>query len=148
MNACDFRAVVIDCNIYCLECAPVHKADEAFPIFANSEWDSYPYCTRCGREHDYVIKIEDKHTPTDPDDMGIGRCPVCSQRPDEFYAFDDAADDNEIPWLRKVTPCEHCYVIDCINGWGVFTNSDDTFVIGLDDRGVRLTYAESLRDLP
>lgn len=148
MNAFDFNAVVIGCDVYCLECAPSHTDDEASPVFANSEWDYYPVCDRCGREHDYVIKIEDKHTHTrtDPDDLGIERCPVCNSTPDYSWTF-DVADENGF-FLREVTPCAHTYVIDCINGFGVWTTEGDRFVIGLTLRGERLTYAESLRPLP
>ena len=57
MKSYDFLAVVVDCDVLCVGCLPddVSVNDEdVHPIFADSEWDSYPVCSECGREHDYV----------------------------------------------------------------------------------------------
>ena len=57
MKSWEFDAVVYDGEIYCVECLPEEariKEDEAWPIFADSEWDHYPICDNCGMEHKYV----------------------------------------------------------------------------------------------
>jgi len=53
MKSYDFEAVVYEGEIYCRECSPV-ATNEADPIFADSEWDSYPVCSVCSYVHDYV----------------------------------------------------------------------------------------------
>lgn len=57
MKAYDFDAVTYDASVYCTECLPDGVSvddEEVHPIFADSEWDSYPVCDACGTEHDYV----------------------------------------------------------------------------------------------
>lgn len=57
MKAWHFYAVVYNDCIYCVDCLPegiTAESDGVFPIFANSEWDYYPVCDVCLREHDYV----------------------------------------------------------------------------------------------
>lgn len=63
MKAYDFYAVVYDSSVLCVECLPknVNVHDESvYPIFANSEWDYYPVCEYCDREHDYVTLLDTK----------------------------------------------------------------------------------------
>lgn len=61
MQPYDYFAVGYGHEIYCVECLPdgvdMQQGDVA-PIFACSEWDSYPVCTVCGRVHDYVVLLE------------------------------------------------------------------------------------------
>jgi hypothetical protein len=56
MKAYDFDAVIVDSEVYCLECVPdgTDLDTDASPIFADSEWDYYPVCYHCGAVHDYV----------------------------------------------------------------------------------------------
>lgn len=58
MKAYDYNAVVYgECTVLCVECLPAGvtpESDECHPIFASDEWDYYPVCDACGREHDYV----------------------------------------------------------------------------------------------
>lgn len=58
MNAYDFDAVAYDGAVYCVDCVSpetdMENDPEVTPIFADSEWDSYPVCFTCNREHDYV----------------------------------------------------------------------------------------------
>ena len=58
MHACYFDAVTYEGAAYCVGClspdTDVDNDPEVNPIFADSEWDSYPVCSACGREHDYV----------------------------------------------------------------------------------------------
>jgi len=55
MKSYDYRAVVCDCDVFCVECAP---RDNCYPVFADSEWDVAPVCATCGQVHDYVQVIE------------------------------------------------------------------------------------------
>lgn len=62
MKAFDYDAVAYDAAIYCVGCLPegVDVNDEGVhPVFADSEWDSYPCCDVCHAEHDYVNLTED-----------------------------------------------------------------------------------------
>lgn len=57
MKAYDFDAVTYDGAVYCVQCLPKGLNDESegvHPIFADSEWDSYPVCDKCGAIHHYV----------------------------------------------------------------------------------------------
>lgn len=57
MNAYDFDAVVYGCDVYCNDCLPdslTPDSEEVHPIFAIDEWDYYPTCDNCGREHNYI----------------------------------------------------------------------------------------------
>lgn len=57
MKAYDFEAVTYDGAVYCVQCLPKGLNDESegvMPIFADSEWDSYPTCDHCHAIHDYV----------------------------------------------------------------------------------------------
>lgn len=73
MKSFDYDAVVYDGACYCCGClekackAPEgyeHQqvtldSDEVSPIFADSEWDSYPVCCYCGEIHDYISLTDD-----------------------------------------------------------------------------------------
>jgi len=60
MKSFDFEAVAYDGAVYCVECCPVDVENEdVSPIFADQEWDYVPVCDVCGREHDYVILLEE-----------------------------------------------------------------------------------------
>lgn len=58
MKAFDYNAVVVDGpKVFCVECLPEEltvDSETVHPIFASDEWDYYPCCDKCGREHDYV----------------------------------------------------------------------------------------------
>ncbi len=58
MKSYDWEAVIYDDSVWCVECLPdkvdILTEQELFPIFANSEWDNYPVCCKCGAVHDYV----------------------------------------------------------------------------------------------
>ena len=57
MHCYDYNAVVYEDEIYCIGCLPAttdEDSDDVYPIFAGSEWDSYPICTVCGNLHEYV----------------------------------------------------------------------------------------------
>jgi len=58
-----FDAVIHgDCTVLCVSCLPdgiSPNADDCSPIFADSEWDSYPVCDKCGRVIDYVNLISE-----------------------------------------------------------------------------------------
>jgi hypothetical protein len=57
MKSHDYDAVTYDASVYCIGCLPEGVGvldEEVSPIFADSEWDSYPVCDACGAEHDYV----------------------------------------------------------------------------------------------
>ena len=61
LHATDFRAVVVGCDVLCLDCfrqTGIDPEDPAsppvYPVFANSEWDYFPVCDACGEVHDYV----------------------------------------------------------------------------------------------
>ena len=61
MNASDYFAVGYEGGVYCTDCLPNGvdvQSDNVVPIFASSEWDSYPVCCMCGQGHDYVCLIE------------------------------------------------------------------------------------------
>jgi len=62
MKAYDYEAVVIDCTILCIECLPQGvsvDSEDVSPIFADSEWDRYPVCDKCGYLHNYVNLTDD-----------------------------------------------------------------------------------------
>ena len=62
MKAYDYKAVAYDGEIYCVECLPdgiTVDDDEVSPIFADSEWDTYPVCDTCGAEHEYVTRLRE-----------------------------------------------------------------------------------------
>ena len=60
MKSYDYEAMTYDADIYCVECLPEGvTAKDAYPIFADSEWDSVPVCCVCGTEHDYVSIIKE-----------------------------------------------------------------------------------------
>ena len=57
MKSFDYYACTYDGAVYCTECLPdsvTDESEEVSPIFADSEWDSYPVCDKCGCVHDYV----------------------------------------------------------------------------------------------
>lgn len=61
MKAYEYEAVIFNDEIFCLECLPVETSENNYcPIFADSEWNTYPICSECGTEHDYVNLISDK----------------------------------------------------------------------------------------
>jgi hypothetical protein len=58
MKSFDFDAVVYDGSVYCTNSLPddvPRDDDQVYPIFTDSELDSYPVCDACGREHDYMV---------------------------------------------------------------------------------------------
>jgi len=63
MNSCEYSAVAYEHEIYCIDCLPdgIENPNRVIdPIFANTEWDVYPICCICGREHDYVVLLEEQ----------------------------------------------------------------------------------------
>jgi hypothetical protein len=57
MQAFDYEALAYDGAVYCCGCFPEDvdpNGPEVRPVFASDEWDYYPACDHCGREHDYV----------------------------------------------------------------------------------------------
>lgn len=54
MKSFDYDAVVIDGEVYCVECAPEVPDEDVVPIFADSEWQDAPVCCECSATHDYV----------------------------------------------------------------------------------------------
>lgn len=55
MKSYDYDAVVFDGEIYCIGCLPENISEnECDPIFADSEWQSYPICCECQQVHHYV----------------------------------------------------------------------------------------------
>lgn len=60
MYAYDYDAVIFNENVYCVECLPEEtdvEDERVLPIFADSEWESYPVCCECGEIHEYVNLI-------------------------------------------------------------------------------------------
>ena len=61
MKDFDYDAVIYDGEVYCKECLPsgirLNNADVS-PIFAGSEWDSFPICCACGEQHTYMNLTE------------------------------------------------------------------------------------------
>jgi hypothetical protein len=90
MKAWDFEAVAYDGAVYCVDCLPTGvgvDADDVSPVFADSEWDSYPTCDACGTVHDYV-----------------------SLTPDGAMQADiDACED--VPYFDRFDVCEAFYVL-------------------------------------
>lgn len=67
MKAYHFYAVTYQGSVYCVDCLPegiTPDSEGVFPIFASSEWDYYPVCDVCFREHDYVTLTQ----------VGVQRC--------------------------------------------------------------------------
>ena len=61
MKSFDYYAVAFDGAVYCTECLPAgitEDREEVSPVFADSEWDYYPTCDKCGCKHDYVSLTE------------------------------------------------------------------------------------------
>jgi len=57
----DYDAVIYDGEIYCIGCLPKevdYTSDDVFPIFADSEWDTFPVCCVCNTEHEYVSLLD------------------------------------------------------------------------------------------
>lgn len=57
MKSYDYEACAYNGAVYCNQCLPEGvdiESDDVSPIFAESEWDSYPVCDHCGGVHDYV----------------------------------------------------------------------------------------------
>jgi hypothetical protein len=60
MKSYDFYAVAYDGEVYCKACCPVPlDSEEVFPVFADSEWDYYPSCNKCGLIHTYMNLTSD-----------------------------------------------------------------------------------------
>lgn len=59
MKAWDYEAMTWDASVYCVECLPSGVSrEDAYPIFADSEWDCFPpTCDTCSTIHDYVSII-------------------------------------------------------------------------------------------
>jgi hypothetical protein len=58
MNASDVVGYAFDGATYCYDCRPdvsEDAEDDVSPIFAGSEWDSYPTCDTC---HDSIESVE------------------------------------------------------------------------------------------
>lgn len=63
MKDYDYYAVAFDGEVYCTECLPDgidSQTIDVYPIFAGSEWESYPVCCECGEVQDYVSLIEEE----------------------------------------------------------------------------------------
>lgn len=59
MKSYEYNAVCYDGACYCIDCIPKGvQLSDCFPVFADSEWDSYPVCDVCFAEHDYVSLTE------------------------------------------------------------------------------------------
>ena len=61
MKSWEYNCVEYEGEIYCINCLPDGvdaQSGNVNPVFACSEWDSYPVCAVCGMEHDYVILLE------------------------------------------------------------------------------------------
>jgi len=104
MNAADFDAVCYDGAAYCLSCYDGDVNDpECSPIFADSEWDSYPVCDACGEAIDYVClttygrvharvrELAEQYTDGDEDAAAFGYAAWCvdhhgGQFTDEYAA--------------------------------------------------------------
>jgi len=55
MKAFEYDAVIFENEIYCLSCVPDDVSlKDCEPIFADSEWQSYPVCNECEEIHTYV----------------------------------------------------------------------------------------------
>lgn len=57
MRSYDYEALTYDGAVYCKGCLPAGvdpQSNEVMPVFADSEWDYYPACDKCGKVHDYV----------------------------------------------------------------------------------------------
>lgn len=60
MKSFDYEAMAYDASVYCVECLPEGVTrEDAYPVFADSEWDYYPTCDACGTVHDYVSLTPD-----------------------------------------------------------------------------------------
>lgn len=67
MHCSDYEAVVFAGEVFCIDCLPEEIDADGVdgngdnictPIFADSEWDTYPVCYHCGKVHDYVTRLE------------------------------------------------------------------------------------------
>ena len=86
MKAYDFEAVTYDGAVYCTGCLPDGvdaDSEGVYPIFADSEWDSYPVCDACGAEHDYMSLTSD------------GQSWLAERKRDEFLA---ALTEDPLKW--------------------------------------------------
>lgn len=55
MQSNEYLAVTYQGAAYCLNHVPKGvTGTEVTPIFADSEWDSYPYCDKCRKVFTYV----------------------------------------------------------------------------------------------
>lgn len=55
MKSYDYDAMAYDGAVYCTEHLPDGvTTEDAYPVFADSEWDHYPTCDHCHVVHDYV----------------------------------------------------------------------------------------------
>jgi len=60
MKSYDYDACAYDGAVYCNGCLPDGvTTDDAHPIFADSEVDSFPVCDQCGAVHDYMTLTRD-----------------------------------------------------------------------------------------
>lgn len=64
MKAYDFDAITFEGDVYCNGCFPGDTSNtDCSPVFADSEWDSYPTCCICGYQHDYVsLTVDGLHS--------------------------------------------------------------------------------------
>ena len=50
MNSCDIVGYVLDGEFQCVDCCSGVDVEDCSPVFADSEWDSWPVCAVCGME--------------------------------------------------------------------------------------------------
>jgi len=64
MNAADYDAVVVDGEIYCLDCFEGDvEAEYVSPVFVDEEWQfPGPCCSGCGKRLDYMDLIIDRQS--------------------------------------------------------------------------------------
>lgn len=58
MKSYDYDAMVFEGEVVCKKHLTYKEWLDAQPVFANSEWDCYPVCGKCGEIHDYVTLTE------------------------------------------------------------------------------------------
>jgi hypothetical protein len=81
MKSYDYDAVILDGDVYCVDCLPDDVPPEDItPIFADSEWDYYPSCDKCGSLHEYVSltnegqRYEQERAGPQEEDITISPC--------------------------------------------------------------------------
>jgi hypothetical protein len=96
-------------TLYCVDCLPDGidvDSEDVSPIFADSEWNSYPVCCECGAKHDYVSLTPDgvknkKHTyRINIDERGEFNADVIDCNGRDIYSINN---DNESHEILEVT---------------------------------------------